>query len=209
MKVTLNKVFPMEGTVESGWQCLQNIETVASCMPGAEITEKTDEKNFKGKVKVKLGPVVMAFNGTIVVESIDDAEQKIHLIASGKDSKGTSSASMDLTASIAAGESAGCQLLGDAEVTVNGKLANFGGRMMTQVADQILSQFAANFADKLEASSQSDEPSSDDMESDPDPDTASPQQQQSTVEAPKEINGLSIAWNVLVGFFKSFFTKAT
>ena len=51
MKVTLNKIFPMNGSVDSGWKCLQDIETVASCMPGAEITEKTDEENFKGKVK--------------------------------------------------------------------------------------------------------------------------------------------------------------
>ncbi|MFT5659308.1 MAG: carbon monoxide dehydrogenase subunit G [Gammaproteobacteria bacterium] len=199
MKVTLNKEFPMEGTVEAGWQCLQDIETVAGCMPGAEITEKTDEENFKGKVKVKLGPVVMAFNGDIVVKSINDEERKIHLIASGKDSKGTSSATMDLTAQIRSGESNDCLLLGDADVIVNGKLANFGGRMMTQVADQILSQFAANFAENLVSSSSGSAESA----------ASGSEQKQTSNDTPKEINGFSIAWNVVIGFFKSFFTKAT
>ena len=194
----------MIGSVDTGWQCLQDIETVASCMPGAEITEKVDEENFKGKVKVKLGPVVMAFNGDIAVKSIDAGEKKIHLIASGKDSKGTSSATMDLTALIRPSESSGFELLGDADVTVNGKLANFGGRMMTQVADQILNQFAENFAKKLNVSDTNGDAgpgvSGSEPESEPTP---------AVNETSNEINGFSIVWNVMIGFFKSFFTKST
>jgi carbon monoxide dehydrogenase subunit G len=201
MKVTLNKVYPMDGTVDAGWHCLQDIEMVASCMPGAEITEKTDEENFKGKVKVKLGPVVMAFNGDIVVESIDAAERKIHLIASGKDSKGTSSATMDLTAQIRSSESPhSFELIGDADVIVNGKLANFGGRMMTQVADQILGQFADNFSKKLIVPDENEGPEAG---------AASSDLSQAADDVPNEINGFSIVWNVLVGFFRSFFTKAS
>ena len=196
----------MIGSVDTGWQCLQDIETVASCMPGAEITEKVDEENFKGKVKVKLGPVVMAFNGDIAVKSIDAGEKKIHLIASGKDSKGTSSATMDLTALIRPSESSGFELLGDADVTVNGKLANFGGRMMTQVADQILNQFAENFAKKLNVSDTNGDagPGVSDSELEPKSEPTP-----AVNETSNEINGFSIVWNVMIGFFKSFFTKST
>jgi len=206
MKVSLNKDFPMDGTVEAAWRCLQDIETVAGCMPGAEITGKIDQENFKGKVKVKLGPVVMAFNGDIAVEDIDENERKIHLIASGKDSKGTSSASMDLTAFIRPGESTNCDLVGNAEVTVNGKLANFGGRMMTQVADRILNQFADNFSKSISSCDVSD----DVAESNAEPQGAEQQvqqQQQSRQSEPNEINGLKMAWNILIGFFKSLFVK--
>ena len=192
MQVTINKVFPLDGSVSDAWNLLENIEQVASCMPGAEITETVDENNFKGSVKVKIGPMHVAFNGDIAVQEINPGEHQIHLIAKGQDSKGTSSASMDLTASVRTGESGASELTGDADVTVNGKLANFGGRMMTQVADQILGQFADNFSSKLEARAASEDPAQ----------TASEPQPQV-----QEINGLKFAWQALIGFIKSFFTS--
>ncbi|HUV20219.1 MAG TPA: SRPBCC family protein [Gammaproteobacteria bacterium] len=192
MQVTINKVFPLDGSVSDAWNLLENIEQVASCMPGAEITEKVDENNFKGSVKVKIGPMHVAFNGDIAVQKINPGEHQIHLIAKGQDSKGTSSASMDLTASVRTGESGASELTGDADVTVNGKLANFGGRMMTQVADQILGQFADNFSSKLGASAVSED--STQTVSEPEPQV-------------QEINGLKFAWQALIGFIKSFFTS--
>jgi carbon monoxide dehydrogenase subunit G len=192
MQVTINKVFPLDGSVSDAWNLLENIEQVASCMPGAEITETVDENNFKGSVKVKIGPMHVAFNGDIAVREINPGEHRVHLIAKGQDSKGTSSASMDLTASVRAGESGASELTGDADVTVNGKLANFGGRMMTQVADQILGQFADNFSSKLGASADSED--STQTASEPEPQV-------------REINGLKFAWQALIGFIKSFFTS--
>lgn len=190
MQVTLNKIFPLDGSVEDAWQILNDIEQVAGCMPGAEITETIDENNYKGSVKVKIGPMHIAFKGEINVENIDSSERQIHLIATGQDSKGTSSAKMDLTARVRTGESGASELTGDAAVTVNGKLANFGGRMMTQIADQILGQFADNFSHKLAASttdSDSEEPAAD--------------------QPVKEINGLKFAWDAIIGLIKSFFGK--
>lgn len=192
MQVTINKVFPLDGSVSDAWNLLENIEQVASCMPGAEITETVDENNFKGSVKVKIGPMHVAFNGDIAVQEINPGEHQVHLIAKGQDSKGTSSASMDLTASVRTGESGASELTGDADVTVNGKLANFGGRMMTQVADQILGQFADNFSSKLGASTGSEDSAQ----------TASEEEPQV-----QEINGLKFAWQALIGFIKSFFTS--
>jgi len=192
MQVTINKVFPLDGSVSDAWNLLENIEQVASCMPGAEITETVDENNFKGSVKVKIGPMHVAFNGDIAVQEINPGEHRVHLIAKGQDSKGTSSASMDLTASVRTGESGASELTGDADVTVNGKLANFGGRMMTQVADQILGQFADNFSSKLGASAGSED--STQTASEPEPQV-------------QEINGLKFAWQALIGFIKSFFTS--
>lgn len=196
MKVTLNKVFPLDGSVDDAWAILQDIEQVAGCMPGAEITETVDEAHYKGSVKVKIGPMNMAFNGEISVQAIDAGEKMIHLVAKGKDAKGTSSAEMDLTARIEASETGGSELKGDADVNVSGKLANFGGRMMTQVSDQILGQFADNFRERL-------------------PTEAAPAESASeAAEAPapaktkgNEINGLKFVWQVIVGFIKSFFVR--
>lgn len=194
MQVTLNKIFPLDGSVEDAWQILKDIEQVVGCMPGSEITETIDENNYKGSAKVKIGPMKVAFNGDINVLDINTDERQIHLIAKGQDSKGTSSANMDLTAGVRTGESGASELTGDATVTVNGKLANFGGRMMTQVADQILGQFADNFSHKLAASA-----------SDSNSDESAPA---ATDHQPvKEINGLKFAWDALIGLIKSFFGK--
>ena len=197
MQVTLNKVFPLEGSVEDAWAILEDIEQVAGCMPGAEITETVDAENYKGSVKIKIGPMNVAFNGDIAVQEINPGEHQIHLIAKGQDSKGSSSASMDLTASIRNGESSASELTGDAEVTVNGKLANFGGRMMTQVSDQILGQFADNFRAKL-AASPSGAAGTDAATGDAE-----------TAEQPQvqEINGLKFAWQAIIGFIRSFFVR--
>jgi len=192
MQVTLNKTFPLQAPVSEAWKLLENIEQVAACMPGAEITETLDENNFKGSVKVKIGPMHIAFNGDIAVQAIDSDAHRIHLIAKGQDSKGSSSASMDLTARVRSGESGASELTGDADVTVNGKLANFGGRMLTQVSDQILGQFADNFSSKLAPSADS----KDSAQAAPEPE---PRVQ--------EINGLKFAWQALIGFIKSFFTS--
>jgi len=149
MNVELNKQFPLDHSIDRAWLLLSDIEAVAGCMPGAEISEVVDENNYKGKVRVKLGPVNMAFNGDIAVKAIDVEKKQIHLICEGTDNKGTSSASMDLTANIANHDEHESALLGDAKVVVNGKLASFGQRMMAQVSDQILDQFADNFRTKL------------------------------------------------------------
>lgn len=196
MQVTLNKVFPLEGSVDDAWGILRDIEQVAGCMPGAEITETIDENNYKGSVKVKIGPMHMAFNGQINVQDINADEKQIHLIAKGKDTKGTSSAEMDLTARIQAGEGGANELKGDANVTVNGKLANFGGRMMTQVADQILGQFADNFASRLAAIDTAAEGGSSEQVS-----------AEQTEPQTNEINGLKFLWQAIVGFIRSFFVR--
>ena len=215
MQVTLNKAFPIDGSVNDAWTLLSNIEQVASCMPGSEITETVDEHNFKGSVKVKIGPMNVAFSGTIEVQSIDADEHQVHLIAKGQDSKGSSSASMDLTARVRSGESGASELTGDAGVTVNGKLANFGGRMMNQVSDQILDQFADNFRAKLAASASSEDSAqaATGQPADESTDESSVQSTDDAEPEPKpqaqEINGLKFAWQVLVGYLKSFFTSKT
>ena len=90
MKVDLKKVFPLESDKPDAWNQLRDVEKVASCMPGAEITERVADDHFKGKVKVKVGPVSLAFNGDIHVKNIDEEKQELHLVAEGKDKKGSS-----------------------------------------------------------------------------------------------------------------------
>ncbi len=192
MKVELDKVFEINGSAENTWTFLQDIRGVASCMPGAEITEQVDDTHYKGKVKAKVGPATMAFNGDIEIKEIDPTKKSLHFIGRGQDTKGTSAAEMDLTASVRTGEGGVTELVGVATVTVTGKIANFGGRMMTQVADQILNQFGKNFANNVIAMGEDD---------------AAEEAAKIVAEQPKELNGLAFAWSIIVGYFKSLFGK--
>ncbi len=193
MQVNIDKSFPIASSAAAGWAFLQNIPGVAGCMPGAEITETIDDKNYKGKVKTKIGPATMAFNGDIVIKGINADKRELRLIGTGQDTKGTSTAEMDLTAWIVDADGGGCELKGKATVTVNGKAASLGGRMMTQVADQILNQFGQNFINNVITLGGDAE--------------AAEAAKEQLAEQPKELNGLAFAWSVIVGFFKSLFGK--
>jgi len=149
MNVTLEKSFPLPVSAELAWQILCDIEAVASCMPGARITDRIDGQHYKGMVLVKLGPASMSFRGEIEVKSLDSASHTVVLLGKGTDSTGSSGASMDLSASITAIDSNNCTLNGHSTVSVSGKAASFGGRMMGSVADQVLKQFAANFCSRV------------------------------------------------------------
>ena len=145
MEVKLEKRYPMDASPAQVWTVLRDVRAVAGCMPGATITEQVDASHYKGKVKVKVGPALAAFAGEIEVLAIDETTQSTQLLGKGADKSG-STASMNLTARVEPGATpAQSVLVGDAVVIVNGKFAQFGGRMMVQVSDMILGQFADNF----------------------------------------------------------------
>lgn len=189
MQVDLDKTFELPGSANQGWTFLQDIRGVASCMPGAEITEQVDDSNYKGSVKAKIGPATMAFAGNIEIRSIEVDKRELHMVGKGQDSKGSSSATMDLTAWVTE-EEGKVVLRGKASVTVTGKAASLGGRMMTQVADQILNQFGKNFCNNVAAMGE---------------DEVAEQAREELAEQPKELNGFAFAWSVFVGWLRSIF----
>ena len=188
MQVTLDKSYPIKASLDACWGVLSDITELATCMPGAAITEKIDDKNYKGSVKVKVGPAVAAFAGDIEVISVDAAMRSLVMMGKGAD-KGGSTASMQLTATLQAEPDGTTILLGKAEVIVNGKFAQFGGRMMTSVSDMILQQFAGNFEIKaIAATPPGSSPSADSNAAAP-------------TQAVTELNGLAIAWMLIKDFF--------
>jgi hypothetical protein len=151
MKVQLQKNFAMPASADTAWALLQDIERVAGCMPGAKITERIDGRHYKGTVSVKFGPASMSFRGEVELKSLEPLTRTLRLLGKGADTTGSSGAAMDLTARVDAIDSASCNLVGTSEVSMSGKAASFGGRMMSTVADQVLNQFAANFAARVQA----------------------------------------------------------
>jgi len=145
MEVKLDKRYPVQASVEQAWAVLSDIRAVAACMPGAQITEQIDATHYKGTVKTKIGPASMQFNGDIEVLGLDPTQRTLQMLGKGAD-RGGSSASMKLEARIVEGEAPGnCVLVGQATVTVSGKLAQFGSRLLVPVSDAMLAQFADQF----------------------------------------------------------------
>lgn len=145
MEVTLDKRYPVAASVQQAWTVLADIQSVAGCMPGAAITEQLDATHYKGTVKTKIGPASMQFGGDIEVLALDPATHSMQMMGKGADKAG-SSASMDLSAHLEAGETPdACVLVGRATVIVNGKLAQFGSRLLVPVSDAMLAKFADNF----------------------------------------------------------------
>ena len=190
MKVTIEKTFAVNGPSANAWSILTDIPKVAGCIPGAEIGAETAPGCYEGKVKAKIGPAVMVFNGTVTIDNIDEQQREIRITGKGQDSKGTSSAEMKLRAWLSESEPEQCQLQGEAEVSVTGKVASLGGRMLTQVAGQILDQFGTRFDATVVAMGAG---------------AAAAAAQETLAEAPKELNGLAFAWSVITGFVRSLF----
>jgi carbon monoxide dehydrogenase subunit G len=151
LKVSLERVFPMPAPAERAWQLLRDIERVAACMPGARITERLDERHYKGAVAVRFGPANLSFRGEVEVTGIEPETRTLRLLGKGTDSSGGSAASLDLTASIEAVDASSCNLTGRSEVSLSGRVATFGARMADAVSEQVLRQFAANFSAALQA----------------------------------------------------------
>lgn len=193
MEVVLDKRYPVAASVDAAWLVLANMHELATCMPGAQITEEIDPTHFKGAVKVKVGPAAAAFAGTIEILTLDAATRTLKMMGKGAD-KGGSSASMELTANLVEAEGGMSTLVGHAEVIVNGKFAQFGGRMMTSVSDMILAQFADVFSQKAAVQQAA----------------MAPAAAKSVPVAPvvaKEFNALAFAWQVVKNFFAGLFGR--
>ncbi|MCX8003840.1 MAG: SRPBCC family protein [Burkholderiaceae bacterium] len=202
MKVQLEKTFPVAATAEAAWALLQDIEAVAACMPGARITERLDANRYRGTVAVKVGPASMSFRGELEVLALETATRTLRLVGKGTDATGGSGAAMDLTARVEAVDGQSCRLVGTSEVTMSGKAAAFGGRLMQSVAEQILKQFADNFS--AQAQQRAVPPAANAAAPTPAGDVApaSPV----AVPAPKtQLNALALLWGALRDWLRGLF----
>lgn len=216
MEVKLDKRYPLDVDPARAWAILADLKAVAGCMPGAELTEQLSDTSYKGGVKVKVGPAVAQFGGQVDVLEKDEAARKMVLRGKGAD-KGGSSASMDLSATIEADPAnpAASVLHGDAAVIVNGKFAQFGGRMMVQVSDMILVQFVENFRQAaLALPAPASQAIADDaavaFSGTAETGQAAPVATATPRTAPpvaQEINGLAIVWALIKNWWLGLFGK--
>jgi len=201
MKVPLQKTFELPVPASAAWAFLQDIEAVAGCMPGAAITQRVDDSHYKGTVSVKLGPANLAFRGDIDVSSLDPATRSLRMVGKGTDTTGSSGASMDLSARVEEVDASSCRLLGTSEISMSGKAATFGARMMGPLSEQLLQQFGANFETRLKARYAAQAAADAPQAPTASPAPSSPAQP----DPPAQLDGLALAWALLKNWLRSLF----
>jgi carbon monoxide dehydrogenase subunit G len=148
MKTKIDRTFMVEEPIEKVWSFLSDPEKVVTCVPGAQITEKVDDKNYKGQVSMKFGPVSTKYNGEITIEELNVENYNMILKGKGLDAKGKGSADMEMTGTLTEKDS-GTEVKYSMEVSVTGMLAQFGSRLITDVSNQLTNQFINSFKQKL------------------------------------------------------------
>jgi uncharacterized protein len=192
LKVKLERSFPLPAAADAAWRLLQDIEQVGACMPGASITARIDERHYKGTVTVRFGPASLVFRGELEVAALEAATRTLRLLGKGTDGGGGSAASLDLTARVDPLSPQSCNLVGNSEVSMSGKAASFGARMAETVAEQVLRQFAANFAQRLQSAVAATAPAGA---------GAAP----ASGAGAKELNGLALLWGMILGWLRALF----
>ncbi len=150
MNTKIEKNFSINQPIDTVWKSLSNPEEIVVCVPGAAITEKLSDTSYKGEVVTKFGPIKAAYAGDIDIVELDEANHKMVLKGRGLDSKGKGSADMIMNGNLT--ESDGqTHVEFSMDITIVGKLAQFGSRLINDVSDQLLNQFVVNFQKKLDS----------------------------------------------------------
>jgi carbon monoxide dehydrogenase subunit G len=142
--------FDVDADPDRVFEFLQNPHNVATCFPGAELTEDLGDDQYKGKVKIKLGPVTAAFSGTARITEKDETARRAVLVADGKDARGSGTAKATATMQVEPTET-GSNVLLKTDLTISGKLAQFGRGIMADVSNRMVGDLAARVRERIEA----------------------------------------------------------
>lgn len=137
----IDNEFVVEAPIDRVWEHLLDVEKIAPCAPGAELTEVVDDRTWKGKVNVKVGPVAMSFAGTVTLQERDDATHRAVLKADGREQKGRGAASALVTSRLEEAES-GTRVVIETDLTISGAAAQYGRGMIGDVSKRLTNEFA-------------------------------------------------------------------
>jgi carbon monoxide dehydrogenase subunit G len=194
------------------WKVLLDVEGIAPCMPGAELTEVVAKNSYKGKISVRLGPVALTFAGAVKLEDIDERKHTARVSAQGTDAKGRGGAQ---AASVFRLEPAGngSKVLVHTSLNLSGAVAQYGRGVgiIQATATQLMNQFAKCLKEKLAqghpAASVASPPLQPSQASPASaPQTSPPVSVASPPSAAKPIGGFTlmakVAWNWIIGLFR-------
>jgi len=135
---------------DQAWPMLMDIQRIAPCMPGAQLTEVVDTSTYKGNISVRLGPVALTLAGIVKFEEIDNTKHTARVKAQGNDAKGRGGA--NAAASFRLEPTAGgSKVLVHTDLTLSGSVAQYGRGvgMIQATASQLMKQFANNLKTQI------------------------------------------------------------
>jgi uncharacterized protein len=149
--VKLEQSFEVRAPVERVWETLIDIERVAPCLPGAEITEAGEDGTYRGSFSVRLGPTTAAYRGELEMEEVDESARRVVMRASGQDKRGQGSAKATIVSTMREeGELTHVDV--ETDFTITGRLARFGrGGMIQDISNRLLKDFASCLQERIEA----------------------------------------------------------
>ena len=139
----LNHQFTVNVPIAEAWVILTDLERIAPCLPGAQLTE-VEGDTYRGQVKIKVGPILAQFKGQASFVSRDDVAHKASLKGEGRDTTGKGNASAVITAELTSVSPTSTTCTVHTDLTISGKVAQFGRGALADVSDKLLAQFSEN-----------------------------------------------------------------
>jgi carbon monoxide dehydrogenase subunit G len=147
----LEHSFEVNAPLEAVWNRLIDVQQVAPCLPGAEITEAGDEGTYRGTFSVRLGPTTAVYRGELAMDSVDEAAHRVVMRASGQDKRGQGSAKASIVSQMSEAEGVTTVQV-ETDFTITGRLARFGrGGMIQDVSNRLLRDFSDCLQKSIEA----------------------------------------------------------
>jgi hypothetical protein len=140
--VELVHEFSVPVPVERAWEVLTDVQRIAPCMPGAQLTD-VDGDTYHGQVKIKVGPISAQYKGTASFAERDEAARRVVLKANGRDSRGQGNATATVTATMTP-DGTGTSVHITTDLSISGRVAQFGRGVMGDVSAKLLEQFVRN-----------------------------------------------------------------
>jgi len=140
--VKIEDQFRVDVPIEEAWRVLLDVERIAPCMPGAQLQEIEGDE-YRGVVKVKVGPITAQYKGTATLAEVDEAGRRIVLDASGRDTRGQGNAKASIVVTMN-DDGGGTRVEVVTDLSITGKVAQFGRGVLDDVSAKLLRQFVEN-----------------------------------------------------------------
>jgi carbon monoxide dehydrogenase subunit G len=204
--------FTVATPVDELWAFLLDVERIAPCMPGAELTETIDERNWKGKVNVKFGPVALAFAGTVEMTERDDAAHRAVLHAKGMEQKGKGAANATVTSWLEPATDGQTTVKMTADIALTGAAAQLSRGLLPEISKKLTQQFADCLESQMQAAP-AETPAAAAAAGEAAAERPAPTAPAPAPVAAKHVGGiglgLSAIWAVIKSFFRRLFGGGT
>jgi len=195
--------FTVDAPTEFLWSYLLDVEKIAPCMPGAELTDVVDDRNWKGKLNAKFGPVALAFAGTVTMEERDDQAHRVVLHAKGMEQKGKGAANATVTSWLEPPVDGRVTVKMQADITLTGAAAQLSRGLLPEISKKLTQQFADCLQASMAAAEKAEEAAAAGAAA------AAPEAAPKPAAVAEPVGGIrlgiSAIWSIIVNFFRKLF----